>query len=408
MTFNSREPGAPAAAGGISLCIPHLGGNEATYIQECLTTNFVSSVGPFVGRFERMISEYMGARHAVATVSGTAALHIALLVAGVQPEDEVIVSSLTFIAPVNAIRYVGAWPVFIDSEPEYFQMDVRRLREFLETRCEFSGGELRNRVSGRRIRALMPVHILGHPVDMDPLLELANHYGLVVVEDATESLGATYKGRMVGTLGGISGLSFNGNKLITTGGGGMIVTDDARMAERARYLTTQAKDDATEFIHGAVGFNYRLTNVAAAMGCAQMERIDAHIAAKRRIRDRYEAALSGLPGLRPMRQAAWAESVFWLYTIVLDESRYPDGSRPMMHALERRGIQSRPLWQPAHQSPAHQPNDARCATSEWIQRYALSLPSSVGLVEDDQRRVTDAVRDFVASSEGATAAAKAL
>ena len=398
MSYNAREPGAPATNGGVSLCVPHLGGNESAYIEECIRTNFVSSVGQFVGRFERAMTEYVGTTHAIATVNGTAALHIALIVAGVEADDEVIVSTLTFISPVNAIRYVGAWPVFIDAEPKYFQMDVSRLKDFFESQCESAGGVVHNRVTGRRVRAIIPVHILGHPVDMDPLLELARRYGLVVIEDATESLGARYKGAMVGTLGDVACLSFNGNKLITTGGGGMIVTSDDAMAKRARYLTTQAKDDATEFIHGAVGYNYRLTNVAAAMGCAQMERIDEHIADKRRIAQRYYEHFSKLPGVRPMQQAAWAESVFWLYTILLDSERFPDGSRPLMHVLDSRGIQTRPLWQPVHLSPAHTPNGARCSVAEHLQRNALSIPSSVGLTEEDQERVIEGVGDFASAS----------
>lgn len=398
MSYNPREPGAPAEAGGISLCVPYLGGNELAYLEECIRTNFVSSVGPFVERFERAVAAYVGRRHAVATVSGTAALHVALLVAGVETDDEVIVPTLTFIAPVNAIRYAGAWPVFIDAESSHFQMDVGRLNEFLELHCERSGGVLRNRATGRRVRAIMPVHVLGHPVDMDPVLELARQYGLAVVEDATESLGAQYKGRMVGTLGASACFSFNGNKLITTGGGGMLVTDDAELAKRARYLTTQAKDDATEFIHGAVGFNYRLTNVAAAMGCAQMERIDQHIAAKRQIAARYDEYFAKIPGVRPMRQAPWASSVFWLYTILLDAEVFPGSSRPLMRALEARGVQSRPLWQPVHMSPAHTPNDARCPVAELLQRDALSLPSSVGLCMEDQRRVMEVIGEFAAAS----------
>lgn len=397
MSYSAREPGAPAADGDVSLCVPHLGGNESAYIEECIRTNFVSSVGQFVGRFERATAEYVGTAHAVATGNGTAALHIALIVAGVQADDEVVVSTLTFISPVNAIRYVGAWPVFIDAEPRYFQMDVARLKEFLETQCEWAGGVARNRATGRRVRAIIPVHILGHPVDMDPLLELARRYGLIVIEDATESLGARYKGAMVGALGDVGCLSFNGNKLITTGGGGMLVTNDDAMAKRAQYLTTQAKDDAIEFIHGAVGYNYRLTNVAAAMGCAQMERIGEHIAAKRRIAQRYDEQFSELPGVRPMQQAAWAESVFWLYTILLDGERYPAGSRQMLRALDARGIQSRPLWQPVHRSPAHQPNDARCPVSERLQKDALSIPSSVGLTEEDQQRVIEGVKAFASA-----------
>lgn len=370
-----------------------MGGNETRYLRECVETNFVSSVGPFVDRFEAGFVERIGTRSAVATVNGTSALHVALLVAGVGPDDEVLISTLTFIAPVNAVRYVGASPVFIDAEPEYWQLDIRRIAEFLERSCEWRGGELRNRATGRRVRALLPVHILGHPVDMDPLLELAGRFGLVVIEDATESLGARYKGRAVGHLGDVACFSFNGNKVITSGGGGMLVTDREEWGARARYLTTQAKDDPIEFVHGAIGYNYRLTNLQAAVGCAQMERLDDHIAAKRRIASRYTAALADLPGITPMSEASWAFSAYWMYTILVDPARFGMDSRRLLRCLKQGRIQSRPLWQPAHLSPSQRgvPR-AECPIAERLNREALSLPCSVGLTEADQDRVIAAVR----------------
>ena len=220
MLKTSFEPGVPMADGGIPLCIPEIRGKEWEYVKQCLDTNFVSSVGPFVDRFERELATYTGAKFGVATSTGTAALHIALLVAGIQPDDEVLVSALTFVAPANAIRYVGAWPVFIDADPDYWQMDPQKAVDFLEKECRWQDGYLWNKATGRRIKAILPVHLLGHPVDMDPILAVARKYKLVVIEDATESLGAKYKNRVVGTLGDISCFSFNGNKLITTGGGG--------------------------------------------------------------------------------------------------------------------------------------------------------------------------------------------
>jgi len=387
------EPGAPAAEGEIALCVPELRGNAWRYVKECLDTNFVSSVGPFVDRFERLVAERGGARHAVATVNGTAALHIALICAGVRPEDEVLVSSLTFIAPVNAIRYAGAWPVFIDAEPDHWQMDPAGVVEFLETGCSWDGRELRNRATGRRVRAILPVHILGHPVDLDPIAEVARRFGLALVEDATESLGATYRGRAVGTLGDLACLSFNGNKLITTGGGGMLLTDDEAMARRAKYLTTQAKDDPLEFVHNEVGFNYRLTNILAALGVAQLEWLDEFVAAKRRTTKTYVDGLRGLPGVAPMRQADWAESACWLFTVLIDEDAFGMDSRQLLRVLAGEGIQARPLWQPAHLSPAHrQPHVRPCPVAERVNRAALSLPSSVGLTAEQQQRVITAIR----------------
>ncbi len=387
------EPGALPGGDFVPLCIPAIRGNEWAYIKECLDTNWVSSVGHFVNRFERELAEGVGRRFAVAMASGTAALHVALLVAGVRPGDEVLVSTLTFIAPANAVRYVGAWPVFIDAESDYWQIDPERVREFLERNCRWVHGELLNSDTGRRVSAILPVHILGHPCDMDPLLEVARKYGLRVVEDATESLGAFYRGRRVGALGDLACFSFNGNKLITTGGGGMIVTDDEAMACRAKYLTTQAKDDPIEFVHGEIGYNYRLTNIHAAMGCAQLERLTEHIMAKRRIAARYAEVLTKIPGITPMPAAPWAESVYWMYTACVDARRYGLDSRGLMRALEAAKIQSRPLWQPIHKSKPF----AGCQvlggeTAEALNRSALSLPCSVSLTEDEQERVIAAVR----------------
>jgi perosamine synthetase len=382
-------------AGFIPLCVPEIRGNEWTYIRECLDTNFVSSVGPFVDRFERELADRVGTQYAVATVNGTAALHIALLASGVQPDDEVLVSTLTFVAPANSIRYVGAWPVFIDAEPAYWQMDPQKVIDFLGKDCYWSNGELHNKATGRRIKAIMPVHILGHPVDMDPILEVASEYDLIVIEDATESLGAKYKDRMVGHLGSIACFSFNGNKLITTGGGGMIVTDNEAWARRAKYLTTQAKDDPLEFVHGAIGYNYRLTNVQAALGCAQLEKLDEYITAKRHIAATYTETLKDISGLTPVREAPWAFSVFWMYTILVDEMEYGMNSRALLRRLEGAQIQTRPLWQPIHLSPAHCGLSATdCSVAEQLNRDAISLPCSVGLTPTEQGRVSRTVREL--------------
>lgn len=383
-------PGAPPAAGFIPLTVPHLAGNEWDYVKECLDTGWVSSAGAFVERFERAIAEAVGVKHAVATVSGTAALHVALLVAGVQPDDEVLVSTLTFIAPANAIRYVGAWPVFIDAEPRYWQMDPAKAIEFLERQCTSRNGSLYNKTTGRRVTAALPVHILGHPVDFAPLRDACRHYGLKIIEDATESLGATYRGSPVGGLGDVGCFSFNGNKLITTGGGGMLVTNDAALADRARYLTTQAKDDPVEYVHGAVGYNYRLTNVQAALGVAQMERLGQHVAAKRLIAAAYEEGLATIPGLTPMAEASWARSVWWMYTALVDEEEFGIDSRELLRRLERQRIQTRPLWQPLHRSEAHAASWATdCSVADRLNRTALSLPCSVGLTGVEQARVIE-------------------
>ena len=378
----------------IPLCIPEIRGNEWEYVKECLDTNWVSSVGSFVNRFERELTEYIGAGQGVVTVNGTAALHIALLAAGVQPDDDVLVSSLTFIAPANAIRYVGAWPVFIDVEPDYWQMDPAAVIHFLENECRWSNGTLVNRHTGRRVSAIIPVHILGHPVDIDPILEVARKYNLTVIEDATESLGAKYKGRMVGTLGDIACFSFNGNKIITTGGGGMIITGNKAWADRAKYLTTQAKDDPIEYVHKTIGYNYRLTNIQAAMGVAQLEQLDDYISTKRRIAKFYSEAFDELPGITPMQEAPWATSIYWMYTVLVDEKTYGMNSRELLEHLKENKIQTRPLWQPIHRSPAYANNQFYpCKVAERLNKDALSLPCSVGLGEPEQQRVIQFIKN---------------
>ena len=387
------EPGAIAPEEFIPLSVPELGGNEWKYVKECLDTNWVSSAGPFVDQFERMVADYAGARHGVAIVNGTAALHTALLIAGVAPDDEVLVSTLTFIAPVNTIRYAGAWPVLIDAEPAHWQMDPQRVADFLDHECVWRDRELRNKATGRRVKAIMPVHILGHPCDLDPILAAARKYELMVIEDATESLGAEYKGRKVGHLGDIGCFSFNGNKIITTGGGGMIVTDDSTRAAKARYLSTQAKDDPIEYVHNEIGFNYRLTNIQAALGCAQMEQLDERLAKKRAIAARYGSALQAVPGVSLMSEASWANSNFWMYTVLIDAKIYGEDSRALMRRLAREKIQSRPLWQPMHQSPACQSFQVRGGeVADLLHRDALTLPCSAGLPLDDQDRVINAIQ----------------
>ena len=383
---------APSVNEFIPLIEPEIRGNEWKYVQECLQTGWVSSAGPFVDRFEQMVAERSGCQHAVATVNGTSALHVALLVAGVRPEDEVLVSTLTFIAPVNAIRYAGAWPVFIDAEPEYWQMDPARVVEFLEEGCKWNDGALYNRRTGRRVTAIIPVHILGHPVDLDPVITVARKFGLKVIEDATEGLGATYRDRPLGSIGDIGCFSFNGNKLITTGGGGMIVTANEEWARRAKYLTTQAKDDVVEYVHNEIGYNYRLTNIQAAMGCGQMEQLNAYISAKRKIAERYSMELRQIPGIEPMREAPWARSTFWMYTVLIKEKESGLNSRQLLKSLSAHKIQCRPLWQPIHQSPAHAQSCAgELPIAESLSREALSLPSSVGLSIDAQKKVIDQI-----------------
>jgi perosamine synthetase len=386
-------PGAPPAEGVIPLAVPDLGDEERRLVDDSLHSGWIA-YGPYVDRFEEDVAKLLGAQHVVAVGSGTAALHLALLVAGVQPDEEVIVSTLSFISPAFAIRYVGAWPVFIDAEPQYWQIDVEKLAAFLQEECERdAGGVLRNRTSGRRIAALLPVGILGHPFDADAVRALATEFGLPIVEDAAETLGARYRDRPAGTLGDIGCLSFNGNKIVTCGGGGMVVTNDARTAERVRYLATQAKDDPLEYVHGEVGFNYRLANPMAAIGCGQLAHLAEFVEVKRRIQRGYEEGLADVPGVSFQQEAEWAFGTEWLASIRFDEAEYGVGSRELMGRLLDAGIQVRPFWQPLHLSPSMQGAQAyRCDEAEGLAAESLMVPCSVSLTDEQQARVVEEIR----------------
>ncbi|HLN23690.1 MAG TPA: LegC family aminotransferase [Patescibacteria group bacterium] len=375
----------------IPLCEPVLAGREWDYVKQCLDSGWVSSVGAFVDRFEAEFAQALSVRHAVAMTSGTAALHIALLVAGVAADDEVLIPALTFIAPANAIRYCNAWPVFVDIDPVTWQIDAAQVRRFLEDDCARVDGVLRNRVSGRRVKALLPVHLLGHPCAMNELAALAETHGLALVEDATESLGARIHGRSVGSFGQSACFSFNGNKLLTTGSGGMLVTDDEAVARRARYLSTQAKDSA-EYRHDAIGFNYRLTNVQAAMGCAQLELLTAKLAAKRQIAERYRRELAEPLGLDMLWEAEGCVSALWLSTILLPQGWSAAARGALRQELCDSGIETRPLWLPIPYDPPYAGAQVLGgAVFDDVWTRALSLPSSCNLTTEQQEMVIAAV-----------------
>ncbi|HUP32549.1 MAG TPA: LegC family aminotransferase [Gaiellaceae bacterium] len=375
----------------IPLAAPELGGREWEYVKECLDSGWVSSAGPFVTRFEEAVAAYVGAPSAVATVNGTAALHVALLLAGVCPGDEVIMPTLTFIAPANAVRYAGGTPVFIDCDPSYLQIDPEKLSHFVERSCTWGDGALINSATGRRVRAILAVHAFGHPVDLAPVLEIARSRELVVVEDCAESLGARYRGEMTGCFGDVACFSFNGNKVVTAGGAGMVVTGHEAWAERARYLTTQARDHPYEYVHREIGFNYRLTSLNAAVGLAQMELLDEHVAAKRRIAAAYAEALDGVGELSVVGEAPWAFSTFWLSTVLARDAT----GRATVERLQQRRIEARPIWQPMHLSPAQRGGVyTDCSTAERVYEQGICLPSSVGLGADAQERV---IRELLAA-----------
>jgi perosamine synthetase len=379
----------------VCLSEPHFDGQERRYLNEAMRSTWVSSGGPHIRKFEQEFEEYLNKSHAVATVNGTAALHVALLVAGVHPGDEVIVPALTFVATANAVIYCGAKPLLLDVDAQNWCLDPEKVREFLETQCERKNGVLQNRRTHNRIAAILPVDLLGHPADFAALDHLARKYQVPLVEDACQALGSRFKGKRVGTLGHLTCFSFNGNKIITTGSGGMVVTRNPTLASRVRHLTTQAKSEPHEYVHDQVGFNYRMSNLQAALGCGQMKQLPAFIKVKRLIANRYRKAFSEIPHLECMPELPWATSNQWLFTIRLRDAGLSPSER-LTRYLRSRGIEARRLWRPLHLLPMYR----RCEqgsvhNAEILYEECVSLPSSVGLTYSNQKRVIERVKQFV-------------
>jgi perosamine synthetase len=374
----------------IPLSTPWLGGREKEYLVECIDTGWVAA-GPYIRRFEEYVSGYLGAPDCVAVSSGTAALHVAMRLLDVGPGDEVICPSLTFVATTNAITHTGARPAFIDSQPETWGMDPLSLRRFLEEECERdSGRPLVDRVTKRPVKAVLVVHLFGHPVDMDQILEVAREYGLPVIEDATESLGSLYKGKPTGTLGLLGCLSFNGNKTVTSGGGGMVVSEDIDLLRRARYLINQAHDDSMEFLHSEVGYNYRLSNLHAAVGLAQVERLDEFISARRSIAELYTEAFSEVPGITFFQEQPWARSNYWLSTVKLDPESFPVSPEEVAARMRSRGIEVRRPFVPNHRLPPFKGERAfgELPVAVSLYQQGLNLPSSAWLKPEQVERIT--------------------
>ena len=373
-----RAVGTPN--GILGLHEPVFAGNELPYLEECIKSTFVSSVGKFVDRFEDMLAEFTGAKRAIAVVNGTAALHACFKLAGVEPGDEVISPALTFIATTNAIAYCGATPHFVDSSYQTLSMDSQALAARLEAIAQRSPGGTINRETGRRIAAVVPMHTFGHPADMDGITAIARHWGIALIEDAAESLGSTYRGHPVGSQARLAALSFNGNKIVTTGGGGAILTNDEELGRRAKHITTTAKlPHKWAFVHDEIGFNYRLPNLNAALGCAQLEQIDGFLAKKRLLATAYDRVFADVPGVRFAREPEGTTSNYWLNAILLDEAHA--GLRDeVLTALNAAGFGARPVWTLMHQLPmfAGCPRgDLRVAES--IERRLINLPSSASI-----------------------------
>jgi perosamine synthetase len=370
----------PATRGKVALHEPQFNGNEWKYVKECLDTGWVSSVGSYVDRFEQMLSGRTGAAHVVATANGTAALHVCLQLVGVERGDEVVIPTLTFIATANAVSYMGATPHFVDSDPRTLGMDALKLNEHLRSIATVRDGMCVNDRTGAVIRAVMPMHTFGHPVDIDGLLEVCERWRVALVEDAAESLGSYYKGRHTGTFGRVAALSFNGNKVITTGGGGAIVTNDATLGKRAKHLTTTARvAHKWSFIHDEVGYNYLLPNLNAALGCAQLEQLDGFVESKRALAQHYIGAFGGVKDANILVEPAECRSNYWLNTLLLDR-RVSIARDAVLDSLNSAGLMSRPAWTLMHKLPmyANCPRaDVSCA--EDLEARIINLPSSAAL-----------------------------
>ncbi len=381
----------------IPLSVPNISGNEWRNVKECLDTEWVSAAGGYVETFERNICAFTGAEYAVAVVNGTSGLQIALQLSGVGPGDEVLVPTLTFIAPVNAVRYLGAEPVFMDCD-DFMNLDPVKMGEFLATSCRRTSKGLVNRKTGRRIKAVLLVHVFGNPCEMDAIMSLARKYGLKVIEDATESLGSSYtagkyKGKQTGTIGDFGVYSFNGNKIITTGSGGMLVTADKKMAEKAKYLTTQAKDDAVRYVHNEVGYNFRLTNLQAAMGVAQLERLPEFLKRKKENYEFYRKALADMKGLSLLGVPAGTAPNYWFYSLLIDKAVFGTDREGLMAALEKAGIQTRPVWSLNHLQKSYKKNQAfKISRAGWFLERVLNLPCSTGLTKAQAARVAGAIK----------------
>ncbi len=361
--------------GPIYLHEPRFYGNEKKYVNECIDTTFVSSVGKFVTRFEEMIAEFTGAKYAIATVNGTAALHVSLLLSDVKPEDEVITQALTFIATANAISYTGAIPIFVDVDRDTLGLSPDALKAFLTENAILQDGECLNKRTGKRIKACVPMHTFGHPCRIEEIIEICKQYNIDVVEDSAESLGSYYKGKHTGTFGKFGTLSFNGNKTITTGGGGMILTNDERLGKQAKHITTTAKvPHPWEFVHDMTGYNYRLTNIAAALGCAQMEQLPGFLKAKRKMADVY-ATFFNQQGIEFVTEPKNCLSNYWLNTLILKDKAEQDN---FIEFMNNQGIMVRPIWQLMNRLAMY--NKCQCDSLEntkWLADRVVNIPSSV-------------------------------
>lgn len=383
----------------IPLSVPNLNGRELQYLKKCIDTNWVSSAGSFVKDFEDAICSYTKSKYAVACVNGTAGLHIALNLSGVGKNDEVIVPTLTFIAPVNAVKYLGAEPVFMDCD-DYMNIDPVKLREFCLKECKITKAGLKNKSTGRIVKAVIPVHIFGNPCDMQEIMRISRYYGLKVIEDATESLGSyytsgVYRNKFTGTIGDIGVFSFNGNKIITTGGGGMIVTGNKAIAKKARYLIEQAKDDSVNYIHNEIGYNFRLTNLQAALGLAQLEQLEKFIRMKKHNYELYCKLFRPVKGIRMLAAPDGTSPNYWFYSLLVDKKEYGMDREKLMNCLTKRKIQVRPIWYLNHLQRPYRMNQAyKVEKAPGFWKRVLNLPCSTSLQEKQINQIASVIRNL--------------
>jgi len=377
----------------IPLCVPYLTGLEKKYVNSAIESGWVSSVGPQVDQFEHNFSNFIESKNSVALSSGTSAIHLSLILSGVGESDEVLVPSLTFISPINCIKYVGANPLFIDVDYNTGQIDANILEKFIKRHTIFKNNNLFNKITGNKIKAILPVHILGYSADIKKIVDIARKFNLKVIEDATEGLGTTFKDKKIGTYGDFGCFSFNGNKLITTGSGGMLISNSSVDLDKAKHLSTQAKSHSIEYIHDQIGYNYRLSNISAAFGIAQLENIDDFIDKKNKIHDYYMASLQMIEGIEFFEKNINSNCIIWLNTIKIDPEKYGMNSRELMKIFKNDNIETRPLWQPLHMSTLFSNNHYYGnKNSEKLYLNSLSIPSSVGLNIEQQNSVIDLIK----------------
>ena len=373
----------------IPLSIPHISGNEWKYVKECLDTGWVSSAGKYVDLFEKDVKQFVGTKYATACVNGTSALQIALKIVGVRASDEVIVPTLTFIASVNVINYLGANPIFMDCD-EFYNIDIVKTIEFIQTNTEFLNGVSINKTTGKRISAIIPVHIFGNPVNFANLVEICKERNIKIVEDCAESIGSYYldSKKQTGTIGDIACFSFNGNKLITTGGGGMIVTDNKEYAEKAKYLTTQAKDNEIEYVHNEIGFNFRLTYIQAALGVAQLEQLLNFIKIKRENYFFLKSQIDEIQGLNLANIPEYAVSNCWYYCLQVDGANYSMNRIELFDYVYSHGVQTRPVWLLNHlQKPYQNCESYKITKAPKLHSNTLNIPCSVNLSQYELNRI---------------------